>query len=135
MGFRILPHTADTGIEATASSFPDLMTELARGMFATVADLPERAPTASVLIELRADSVEDLVVDTLSELLYTAETRDVFWYRFRVEGTPEALTVEAGGVAIDEAEQTGPPIKAVTYHDLIVERRPEGWYSRVYFDV
>lgn len=135
MGFSILSHTADTGIEATGRSFAELMAELARGMFATMADFPKGAPTRVVVVEVEAESVEDLVVDVLSELIYTAETQDVLFYQFKVEGSTESVTVEAAGIPLDEAEQSGPPIKAVTYHDLIVEERPEGWYARVYFDV
>lgn len=135
MGFRILSHTADTGIEATAQSFTDLVVELARGMFGIVATPPPGTPTRSVAIEVEAPSVGDLVVDVLSELLYVSETEDVLLYQFRVEGSAGGVTVEAGGVPLSQVEQTGPPIKAVTYHDLIVEERPGGWYSRVYFDV
>jgi SHS2 domain-containing protein len=32
-------------------------------------------------------------------------------------------------------EPTGPPIKAVTYHAVVVEQREEDWLGRVYFDV
>lgn len=135
MGFRILSHTADTGIEATAPSFPDLLAELARGMFASMAVPSVDKPTRSVVIEVEAGSGDDLVVDALSELLYRSEIDDVLLHEFRVEGSTEMVTVEASGTPLRDTEQTGPPIKAVTYHDLVVEQRPEGWYARVYFDV
>ncbi len=135
MGFRVLSHTADTGIEATASSFSDLVAELARGMFAIMATPPPGRTTESVVIEVEAESVDELVVDVLSELLYRSEIEDVLLCEFSVEGSPRALTVRAGALPLSGAEETGPPVKAVTYHDLAIEDRPEGWYGRVYFDV
>lgn len=135
MSFRILSHTADTGIEATAPSFPDLLAELARGMFATMAIPTADGPTGSISIEIEAGSLVDLVVDTLSELLYRSEIEDLFLHEFRVKGSTKMVTVEASAIPRRHVEQTGPAIKAVTYHDLTVEQRPEGWYARVYFDV
>jgi SHS2 domain-containing protein len=52
-----------------------------------------------------------------------------------VEPAEPAAKVEVGGVPTSAVEPAGPPIKAVTYHDLVVERREGRWYGRVYFDV
>jgi SHS2 domain-containing protein len=46
-----------------------------------------------------------------------------------------AVKVQAGGLLVDAVEPIGPPIKAVTYHELVVEQRDGVWYGRVYFDV
>jgi SHS2 domain-containing protein len=45
------------------------------------------------------------------------------------------IDVEAGGVPTPAVQAEGPPIKAVTYHGLVVEERDGGWFARVYFDV
>jgi SHS2 domain-containing protein len=135
--YRVLSHTADTGIEATADSLAGLIAVLAVGMYRLMAGT-EPFP-ARRWIELRVESatIEDLVVDTLSELLYHSETEDLVFCDVRVDLEPGGSTanVEAGGVPTDAIEPAGPPIKAVTYHDLAVERRADGWYGRVYFDV
>lgn len=137
MGHRILSHTADTGIEATADSLPALITELMQAMFGLIAELPPAAAQRWVAFDVGAATVEDLLVDTLSELLYRSEVEDLVFCDYRVEVDPERLTagVEAGGVTIADVTVEGPPIKAVTYHGLIVERRESGWFGRVYFDV
>ncbi len=46
-----------------------------------------------------------------------------------------SVHVRAGGVNTANVELTGPPIKAVTYHDVAVSGTDHGWYGRVYFDV
>lgn len=137
MGHRILSHTADTGIEATADSLPALIAEVMRAMFGLIAALPTTAVQRWVAFDIEAATVEDLLVDTLSELLYRSEIEDLVFCDYRVEVDSERLTaaVEAGGVTIADVTVEGPPIKAVTYHGLIVERRESGWFGRVYFDV
>ena len=83
-----------------------------------------------------ASSYDDLVVAVLSGLLYVAEVNDVHLHGFRArEVDPETVSISARGVATSEVEPLGPPIKAVTYHDLVVEPREDAWFGRVYFDV
>jgi SHS2 domain-containing protein len=133
--FTILSHTADTGIEATADSFSELVAELASGMFALMADVaaPVEAERRDVTVE--SPTLEDLVVDTLAELLYCLEVDDVFFTDFDVNYEGGRLTLAARVVPLADVEIIGPPIKAVTYHDLVVEEGPDGWFGRVYFDV
>lgn len=137
MPVEVLSHTADTGLEATADSLPGLIEELANGMFALEATLDPADASGHVEFEVSAGTPEDLLVDTLSELLYRAEVDDVLFCSIRVEqSTGEmAVVVSAGGVAVSETETSGPAIKAVTYHDLVAEPRDDGWYGRVYLDV
>lgn len=136
MGYRLISHTADTGVEATAPTLDRLIAELARGMFASMARArgPRRRRVRGAV---EAETVEDLVVDTLSQLLWVAETEGLVLDDIRIEVGPDRVRLEfdAGGVSLDQAEVEGPPIKAVTYHDLAIERRGGEWYGRVYFDV
>jgi len=134
--YEILDHTADTGIEARAASLPDLIRDLATGMFAIMA-FTDRCPTSEeVHVEVGAPKYEDLVVETLSELLYEAEVEDLVLCGFEVEMvSSHRIGITARGVPVSEAELDGPPIKAVTYHDVVVEETEDGWFGRVYFDV
>ena len=135
MSHRVLSHTADTGIEATAGTLADLIRELAKGMFSLVAELPETAAECWHTARVEAGTPEDLVVDLLSELLWLSEVEDLVFCVFRVTTDEHSATVEAGGVPVADVDTTGTPIKAVTYHQLVVEPRGDGWYGRVYFDV
>lgn len=131
-----LPHTADTGIEASAPTFIALVEELATGMFELMATVDCPAVGTTVTADVEASTNEDLVVDTLSELLYLFETEDLHLCRFEVTAPGEgSLHVRAVGVPMADAEATGPPIKAVTYHELEISGTSEGWAGRVYFDV
>jgi len=137
MPHRVLSHTADTGIEATADSIAALISELATGMFGLVAPMERGAAERWIEVRVESPTVEDLAVDTLSALLYHSEVEDLLFCDFEVEKEPGALavTVKAGGLSAGVVESVGPPIKAVTYHKLVVKERDDGWYGRMYFDV
>lgn len=134
--YEILDHTADTGIEAQAASFPALIQELATGMFALMARVEPCRSDESITIEVSAPTKEDLVVEVLSELLYEAEVEDLVLCDFRSRSiSSHRIRVEARGVPTSEIEVMGPPVKAVTYHHLTVEKTGDRWLGRVYFDV
>ena len=137
MSYRVLPHTADTGIEGTAETLDSLIAVMSQGMFELVGRCKASSQRRWLTLTIDAETVEDLLVDTMSELLYLSETEDLLFCDFRVRVHPggPAATMEVGGVPASAVEPAGPPIKAVTYHDLVVEQRDGGWYGRVYFDV
>lgn len=137
MPFRVLSHTAETGIEATANTLGELIGELCAGMFGLIGSAEPSSARKWVEVKVVAQAVEELVVDTLSELLYHSEVENLIFCAFRVSTDPGnlAVRVKAGGVLVGAVEPVGPPIKAVTYHDLVVEQRKDVWYGRVYFDV
>lgn len=136
LAYRVLSHTADTGIEATAGGISGLLEELATGMFGLMAQVAPCPDDVAVEVEVDAASLEDLVVDVLSDLLYESEANDLLLCKFEATMlAPAHARVTAGGIDMSRLEITGPPIKAVTYHDVAVEQRGEDWWARVYFDV
>lgn len=137
MTHRVLSHTADTGVEATAASLPELLQELLAAMFGLMADVAGRRPERWVEADVESDTVGDLTVDTLSEALYLGEVEDLLLCDFEVTQRPgqPSVRIRMGGVPLDRIEATGPAIKAVTYYGLVVEERDPEWYGRVYFDV
>lgn len=135
MPYETLSHTADAGIEATSATFTGLVADLASGMFALMAE-PGTGGASKIVVVVSAADREDLVVDLLSELLYQSEVEDVLLGDFEVEQLRELeLKVSARGVPLGEVQLTGPPIKAVTYHQVGVQQTKDGWRARVFFDV
>ncbi len=105
-------------------------------MFGLMANVEPCRPARLIEASVTAACHEDLVVDVLSDLLYRSEVEDFFLCDFDVEVTgPTSVHVRAAGVDAAGIELIGPPIKAVTYHDIAVSETDQGWYGRVYFDV
>lgn len=135
MPHRVLSHTADAGVEATAESLPALLEELLEAMFGLMADIDRLQAQRWIEATVESDTAPDLVVDALSEALYRSEVEDLMLCAFEVKTGPGKARLRLGGVPVGETEATGAAIKAVTYHGLMAEERRDGWYGRVYFDV
>ena len=134
MSYEILPHTADIGLEARASSLPELLSEAVRGLAAIILDAEPPASDRTERIEIDANDLEDLVVQFLNECLYRYESSG----ELAVAATLKSVTpVRAEGeiAVILDPDAGGPMVKAVTYHGLIVNRGANGWRTRVYLDV
>lgn len=135
--YRVLSHTADTGIEATADSFETVVATAAFGMFELMYDLATITPTAEIVASVAlADDLTETMVDALSELLYLAEADDLLCTAVTVTRSSDTeLRIVAAAASTAEVELRGAPVKAVTYHDVAVaEVDPGRWMARVYFD-
>jgi SHS2 domain-containing protein len=134
--FEVLSHTADTGIIAYGSTLPEVFEHAAYGMFSLMFDLDGVPSPVSRPILAAADTVEELLVAWLGEILAVAEIEDLAFSSFIVDRLEEGgVQGAAAGVPAGEASLVGPPIKAVTFHDLAVVEIPEGWWARIIFDV
>lgn len=135
--YREFDHTGDLGIEVEAESLAGLFEEAAFGMFALLVDLEIVDPQKPVDISLEAADETELLLKWLSELNYLHLTERLLFGRFVIKEVSEThLLARAFSVPIDptrHAIQT--EIKAVTYHDLVIEQRNDHWYARIIFDV
>jgi SHS2 domain-containing protein len=134
--YEVLAHTADIGIVAHGKSPAEAFANAAFGMFDLMFDLGRVTAGEECRVETEAESLSDLLVAWLSVLLAEAEIRDVVFSEFRVEILPggHLRGVAVGGPSTG-LELRGPPVKAVTYHDAVVEPARGGWRARVIFDV
>lgn len=136
MRYEPLDHTADTGIIAYGVTPHELFENAGWGMFDLMFDLTGIDPQRDLPVIAAGDSIEDLLVNWLSELLFHAETNDLALCYFTVDRLEDGgVQGSAGGVDVYALELRGPPIKAVTYHDLAVVENPDTWWARIVFDV
>lgn len=134
--YEAIPHTADTGIIAYGSTLDELFENAAFGMFDLMADLSGVLPCRDRPITAVGDTVEELLVDWLGQLITEAEIHDLIFSTFTVDWLEEGgVGGVAGGSPGTGMTLIGPPIKAVTYHDLAVVEISDGWWARLVFDV
>jgi SHS2 domain-containing protein len=133
--FEILAHTADTGIATTGDTLGDVIANAAHGMFALMYDMSAARPTRNVEFAVAARTPVELLVDVLVELLYRSEVDDVSFTDLVVNTECLHAGITGRAVPTDTLELRGPPIKAVTYHDLRCEHVGDRWEARIIFDV
>ena len=137
--FRQVEHTADKAIEATGEDLCELFQNAALGMFSIIAEVEGMEPQGWDEIEIEgAATVEDLLHDFLSELLFRHAVEGKVYCRFQVlEVDPKGgrLRAKAGYLPMDSVrDRVFGYVKAVTYHDLEVRRNCDGYRVTVVFD-
>lgn len=134
--YEVLSHTADTGVVVYGATMTELFENAAFAMFDLMFGIGDLRGVERVNVEVAATTVEELLVDWLSTLLFEAETRDLALCSFGIDTLGDGrLSGWASGISSSDLELRGAPIKAITYHDLAIEEIPNGWSARAVFDV
>ncbi|HEC87569.1 MAG TPA: archease [Thermoplasmatales archaeon] len=135
--FEIIEHTADVGIKAYGSTLAESFENAAKGMFALITDNSPIASIGEYNIELKADNIEELLVDWLSELLFLQSAYNLVFGKFEVklDEVSNSLSAKVFGEEYNaKKHRYGVEIKAVTYHMLKVEKEPP-YEIQVLFDI
>lgn len=135
--FEVLEHTADLGFRARAPNLKELFENAAAALVGISMETGEIQAAEQYRLEAEADSVESLLVNWLSEVLYFIDGRRAAMRDFQMEELDDR---HARGTALGEArDATRHParliVKGVTYHQLKIAQDQQGWYCEVYLDV
>lgn len=135
--YETFEHTADLGLRMRAGSLGDLFAEAGRGLFSViVANLEAVRAVEEFEFEIEGERRDDLLFDWLAELLFTFETRRVLFSEFDVDVREDGLTATARGEPVDtDRHELDMEVKAITYHQLKVERDGDGWVAEVIVDL
>jgi SHS2 domain-containing protein len=134
---EFLEHTADAGILVQAADLKELFARAAWGMFSLVTDVAAIRLVERSRIRIEARDRLALMVNWLSELNYRHITEDRLFGRFViVEISEKWLSAEVHGERFDSSRHTVfTEIKAVTFHDLRLQRDDQGWKAQIIFDL
>jgi len=139
--FEILEHTADVGLRAFGATLPEVFVNAARGMLALALERADDEtgavrPEKSRRLSARGDDNEELLVHFLSEVLYALDTEGWRFAEFRIrklEGN--VIEAEGWGRQAEYSEHSRVAVKAVTYHQVSVQKQNGEWEAVVYFDI
>ena len=132
MGFEEISHTADWSARVWAADLPSLFIEAARAMNFLSGTVTGTGPRVTRTFEAEGLDPESLFVAFLSELLYYQEQENLAFDRWDLRVANQWLKVEIEGTEIASSDKA---IKAVTYHNLKIEKTNEGFETTIVFDV
>lgn len=143
-GYRIVEHTADLGIKAWGSTPKELLEEAAQGMMNQVVDPACVEAKETREVGLEADTLDELLIQWLREILYIFEKEKLLSIQFQIEKhnfnekNPKHFFMQASikgdrfnSIRHDICKE----IKAVTRHGLYVKRNGPWWEANILFDV
>lgn len=137
MKYEVFEHVSDIGLRIYGSSFKDLLENAGLALFDQMADLSRVSTVETVEVSAEGDTVEDLFMAWLRELLYLFHGERLLLKEF------EVIRLEKGsvkGIATGERMDTGKhvmhgEVKGATYHRLEVKEIDGKWEAKVILDV
>ncbi len=136
--FEYIEHTADAGMRVWGENLQTLFTHAAQGLFEMIAVIDSIDETSLINIQLESESVEMLFVSWLDEIIFRHETDEMFFKRAEICSISSTeLVAKVYGEPTDYNKHiVYTEIKAVTYHQLYVEQKPNNtWEAQVIFDL
>ncbi|MFW6148202.1 MAG: archease [Thermodesulfobacteriota bacterium] len=135
--YQIIDHTADLGIAVKGADAKDLFANAAYAMIDIMVETDRVGSEAKRRIAIEGEDYPDLMVRWLGEILYLFDAekevvRDIEITDLgsnRLEAVLAFMSLEEGGYEIKME------IKAVTYHQISVERKNGEWEARIIFDI
>jgi SHS2 domain-containing protein len=135
--YSCFEHTADLGLRVEAADLNTLFRDAARGLFSVIAEpASDDRRAEAVALTIHGRRRDDLLFDWLNELLYVFDSRRLLLDRFDVHVEDDGLRATARGRPLDtERDRLLHEVKAITYHELKVERTDGGWLAEVIVDI
>ena len=133
--FRLIDHTADTGLEAFGKNLPEAFANAAYGMFSIMTDLRRVRATESCEVEVRANDAEGLLFEWLNRLLYIFDVDLLLLKHFVIiEFNDTHLKAVCKGEKFDPSRHTIKiGVKSATYYLLEVNKADNR--VKVIFDI
>ncbi len=132
-------HTADLGLRVVGRDLADLFEAAAAGLYdVIVANREDVCPTESESIHLTAETLPDLFLAWLNELIFRSETQHRLYSLFDIEidESRPRLAATISGEPIDRDRHVlDHEVKAATHHGLVVRRVEDGWLAEVILDI
>jgi SHS2 domain-containing protein len=140
--YRLLDHTADLRIEVFGKGKEGLFVSAGEALADLLVGVDRLGEGEAIRREVSAtgETIEELLVDWLRELLYVFSVKGVVLFRFEiVEMTEKGIKAACIGEKFDiERHGIKTDIKAVTYHGLEIEidgGEGDSYRAAIVFDV
>jgi SHS2 domain-containing protein len=137
LDYQIIDHTADLGIIVKGPDIKSLFVLAAQAMtdIMVKGDIRDRKVIRDVLVE--GEDFPDLMVRWLGEILYLFEGENLILNSIEIKSiSPVQLKSTLTLTSFEpKYHQVLREIKAVTYHQISVDKTNDGWEARVIFDI
>jgi SHS2 domain-containing protein len=134
---ELFEHTADLGLRAAAPTLDALFAEMAECLVSAMVEDPASVrPAQKVRVEVAGTNRDFLLFDWLKDLLLRFDEDHLLFSSFDVKVTDSGLSATAWGEPYDPARHVlAHEVKAITYHELKVEKTAGGWLAEVIVDI
>lgn len=129
-------HTADMGVRGYGSTLEEAFEAVALGLFDVMVNVKKVKPRECREVEVEGEDLEALLYSFLEELLVLHDMERLVFGDVKVEmektDNGYRLKAKACGEVLDyERHEPKEEVKAITYHEMGIERLPDGrWMAQ-----
>ena len=136
--YEWIEHTADVGVVVYAKDLKILFKNAAAAMFELVAKPIKnisQSHSRKIKIRLDASNIEELLIRWLGELISLSDCKRLIFTKFEIQNLSDEhidawITGQSRKNFVIETE-----IKAVTYHELKIQKKDHLYSAQIIFDV
>ncbi len=138
--FEILEHPADIGFSFQGETLEEAFVQAGRALLFLQGGeeaLRSLSSNERVSIEVEGNDLLEVLYDWLSEILFFFDSEQLLLGEFHFEKLDEhGAKASVGGQKFDQTKfETPYYVKAITYHEMKLEKGEGGWHGRVFVDI
>ena len=136
----LFEHKADIGIRGIGKNAEEAFSEAAKAMLGIMIELKSVAKKEKIEIETKADSLENLLVEFLNEILFKMDAEEMIFSGAKVKEIKEAngkfsLKAELHGEKKNKRHKFMTEVKAATYSQLKAKEEKGKFVAECIVDV
>ena len=138
--YKFIDHTADIACEVLGDTLEELFTASVEAWRSSVVEETKCGEREIKKFKLKASSKEQLLVDFISEINYYLFTRNwlfnlVLELEIKQKNDTWILSTEIEGMHVSQDVEIKQEIKAITFHQMNIEKRENKYYTFIVFDI
>ncbi|MDP8233764.1 MAG: archease [Candidatus Saelkia tenebricola] len=135
--YKLIPHTADFGIQLAANTLSGLYINSAKALMDLIIGIEDIRLLNECCITVEGIDSNDLLVRWLNELIYIFAVKKMLFSKFEIIALSNTkLTCKGFGEMFnDKKHDIKEEIKAVTYHGLNIENTDNRYTVTIILDV
>ncbi len=141
MSYKFIDHPADIAVEVTGNTFEELFTSAAYAWKESVLETEKEFPDEEILIEISSSLLEILLVNFLNELNYLLLIKkwiikEIIEIQIALENSIWNLKAKISGTYYSPQKHTLKiEIKAITFHQMKIEKIDGQYSTKIIFDI
>ena len=133
--YKYLEHTADVKFRAFGKTLEEAFANAALASFNVITDTKKIEPKITKEFRIESDTKESLLYDFLEELLFLLDAEAFLLHEVKdLKIIGNRLECKAVGDTFKSQEVSG-NIKSVTYSEMFVKEKKDGWVVQVVLDI
>jgi SHS2 domain-containing protein len=135
--FEILEHPSDLGIEARGATMAEAFQNAALGLISIIAGTSKIESCEERLVSILALDRENLLVRWLTEILYLYDAEKFLTAEIKFDMLNDtSLRARILGQQFNASNhELKLDVKAITYHQLMIQKLEDFWIARVFVDI